>query len=58
VGAAILEAAQRRPRHRVTVLAGHLHSEGQFNPARNVSVLVGGAEYGKPAVARVFHLPD
>jgi predicted phosphohydrolase len=58
MGEAIVEVANRRPRHRITVLAGHLHSEGQFNPAPNVSVLVGGAEYGHPAVARVFHLPD
>jgi predicted phosphohydrolase len=58
LGEAVVAAAARRPRHRVTVLAGHLHSEGQYNPAANVSVLVAGAEYGHPAVARVFHLPD
>ncbi|HEX5106115.1 MAG TPA: metallophosphoesterase [Pirellulaceae bacterium] len=58
LGEAIVEAARRRPKHRVTVLAGHLHAEGQYNPEPNVSVLVGGAEYGNPAVARVFHLPD
>lgn len=58
LGEAIVEVANRRPKHRVTVLAGHLHSEGQYNPTPNVSVLVGGAQYGQPAMARVFHLPD
>ncbi len=57
-GDAILEVSSRRPKSRITVLAGHLHSEGQYNPQPNVSVLVGGAEYGHPAMARVFHLPD
>ncbi|MDX1946661.1 MAG: metallophosphoesterase [Pirellulaceae bacterium] len=58
VGEAIVEVMRDYPKRRVTVLCGHLHSSSQHNPLPNVSVMIGGAEYGKPAIVRVFTLPD
>lgn len=57
VGEVIVEVMRDFPRRRVTVLCGHLHSSSQHNPLPNVSVMIGGAEYGHPSIVRVFSLP-
>jgi len=54
VGDAILEIMPQYPQRRLTVLCGHTHGEGVCQPLANVEILTGGAEYGRPAVARVF----
>jgi hypothetical protein len=58
VGEAIVDVMKDFPKRRVTVLCGHLHSSSQHNPLPNVSVMIGGAEYGQPAIVRIFTLPD
>ncbi|MBI3830749.1 MAG: metallophosphoesterase family protein [Planctomycetes bacterium] len=55
-GEAILEAAKRFPEKKITVLCGHTHGAGEYSPLPNVTVLTGGAEYGKPAIQRTFDL--
>ena len=54
VGDAILEIMAQHPDHQLTVLCGHTHGRGETRPLDNVLILTGGAEYGKPAVQRVF----
>jgi 3',5'-cyclic AMP phosphodiesterase CpdA len=54
VGDAILEIMAARPDRQLTVLCGHTHGAGQTRPLDNVLILTGGAEYGQPAVQRVF----
>ena len=53
-GDAILEVMAERPEQRLTVLCGHTHGAGETQPAHNVQVFTGGAEYGHPAVQRVL----
>jgi 3',5'-cyclic-AMP phosphodiesterase len=54
VGDAILEIMAQHPDRQLTVLCGHTHGRGETRPLDNVLILTGGAEYGKPAVQRVF----
>jgi predicted phosphohydrolase len=54
VGDAILEIMPQHPDRQLTVLCGHTHGRGETRPLDNVLILTGGAEYGKPAVQRVF----
>ena len=54
VGDAILEIMTLHPDQQLTVLCGHTHGCGETRPLDNVLILTGGAEYGKPAVQRVF----
>ena len=54
MGEAILEIMADHPKHRLTVLCGHTHSRGECQPAPNLQVFTGGAEYGHPAIQRVF----
>jgi predicted phosphohydrolase len=56
MGDAILEAADRYPQRRLTVLCGHTHGAGQCRPRPNVIVYTGGADYGNPRVERVFEV--
>ena len=56
MGRAILDVASIYPSNEITVLCGHTHSEGECQPADNVRVITGGAEYGLPQVTRVFDL--
>jgi hypothetical protein len=56
VGDALREAASRFTDRRITVLCGHTHSPGEVKISDNLLVLTGGAEYGRPAVQRVFGL--
>ncbi|MCE9544886.1 MAG: metallophosphoesterase [Planctomycetia bacterium] len=54
VGEACLEIMAGHPERKLTVLCGHTHSPGTCQPLPNMTVLTGGAEYGQPAVQRVF----
>jgi len=53
-GQAILEVMQAHPDNRLTVLCGHTHGHGETQPLQNVQVVTGGAQYGAPAISRVF----
>ena len=57
MGDAILEIMTGRPDRQLTVLCGHTHSAGQIEPAVNVRVLTGAAEYGFPAICRILQIP-
>lgn len=54
MGDAILDVMRDHPKQKLTVLCGHTHGEGEARPLANVEVFTGGAEYGCPAVTRVF----
>ena len=56
MGHVILDQAALHPARRITVLCGHTHSPGMFQPANNVNVITGGAEYGAPGITQVFDL--
>lgn len=54
LGDAVVEVMRERPDRHLTVLCGHTHSSGECRPLDNVTVLTGGAEYGRPEIQRVF----
>ncbi len=54
VGDALMEIIPEYPHRQLTVLCGHTHGAGETRPLPNMLVLTGGAEYGRPSVARVF----
>ena len=54
MGDAILDIMREHPDRKLTVLCGHTHGEGEAHPLGNVEVLTAGAEYGCPALTRVF----
>jgi Icc protein len=54
MGDALLEIMSDHPTRELTVLCGHTHGRGEARPAPNILVLTGGAEYGSPAIERVF----
>jgi 3',5'-cyclic AMP phosphodiesterase CpdA len=54
MGQAIDKCMRARPDRRLTVLCGHTHGGGECQPLANVQVLTGAAEYGKPAISRIF----
>ena len=56
MGRAIKDVAAVFPTKEITVLCGHTHSEGECQPARNVRVITGAAEYGLPKITKVFDL--
>ncbi len=56
VGQAILDFMADHPDKRLTVLCGHTHGHGETQPLSNLKVITGGAEYGRPAIARVLEL--
>jgi 3',5'-cyclic-AMP phosphodiesterase len=56
MGNAILEIMRDYPHHELTVLCGHTHSPGEAHPLNNVTILTGGAVYGRPAINRLFEL--
>lgn len=51
MGDMLLSAAQTYPNISFTVLAGHTHGKYDGKPAPNLQVHVGGADYGRPALA-------
>jgi predicted phosphodiesterase len=56
VGDRLGELMRKHPQNTMTVLCGHTHSSGAVRILDNLSVLTGGAEYGRPALQRVFDL--
>jgi 3',5'-cyclic-AMP phosphodiesterase len=56
VGDAIIDVMRRHPEQQLTVLCGHTHSPGVTQPLDNVVIHTGGADYGRPAITRVFEL--
>ncbi len=57
-GEAILEVMADHPKHRLTVLCGHTHTPAEAHPLPNVCILTGGAEYGHPAIQRIFEFDE
>ncbi len=57
MGQAILEVMRDYPSRQLTVLCGHTHGRGEVKIAPNILVLTGGAEYGAPAIERIFEFP-
>jgi predicted MPP superfamily phosphohydrolase len=55
-GQAMLRAMGLYPHSELLVLCGHTHGGGQADPADNVRVLTGGAEYGKPEIQQVIQV--
>lgn len=56
VGKTILSMMRQHPDTHLTVLCGHTHNSGRFQPLDNLVVLTGGATYGKPAVVQTFEI--
>lgn len=56
VGDVLLSTMGDHPEHRLTVLCGHTHGEGEYWPRSNLRVLTGGAEYGHPTVQQVLEI--
>ena len=56
VGDVLVETMQKRTDRRMTVLCGHTHGEGHAQMLPNLKVITGPAEYGEPAVQRVFEV--
>ncbi len=57
VGDRLAALMREHPRNGMTVLCGHTHSSGMAQILDNLSVLTGGAEYGRPELQRVFDVP-
>lgn len=57
MGEAIIEVAAAYPDCRITVLCGHTHGAGEYQPLPNTLVVTGGAEYRQPAIQRVLTWP-
>jgi predicted phosphohydrolase len=56
VGDALLDAAERHPDRRITVLCGHMHHRAHVWMRPNLEVRTGAAEYGAPAIEDVIEL--
>lgn len=54
VGDVLREAMQKRPDRQMTVYCGHTHNEGTVQILRNLKVITGAAEYGKPQINEVL----
>jgi len=57
LGDVMLDAAKAYPNVQFTVLAGHTHGKCEAKITKNLKVLVGGAEYGKPALQGTVEVP-
>lgn len=55
VGEAILEVAATTTCD-IIVFCGHSHSQGQIQPAMNVTCITGQAEYYRPSIFKIFNL--
>ncbi len=54
----VLEAAMRaRPERRMTVVCGHVHSEGRVDILPNLHVRTGGAVYKRPRAQKAIEVP-
>lgn len=56
VGYRLAGLMQRHPHNNMTVLCGHTHSPGVAQILDNLTVLTGGAEYGRPELQRILNL--
>lgn len=56
-GEVLLDVMRNRPACRATVLCGHTHSPGRAALLPNLTVLTGGAEYGRPAIQTAWPPP-
>ena len=56
VGDVLLEAAERHPARRLTVLAGHMHHPARVWMRPNLEVRTGAAAYGAPRIEDVLQL--
>ncbi len=56
VGDALLQIMRDYPQRELTVLCGHTHSAGETHPLENMRIFTGGAEYGFPAINRLFRV--
>lgn len=54
VGDTIIELMSENPSQTLTVLCGHTHSPGVYQPLPNVTVYTGAAKYGSPSITGVF----
>lgn len=54
VGEVLREAMQSHPKNELLVLCGHTHGEGEARILDNLHVLTAGADYGRPAIERIF----
>lgn len=56
MGDMLLDAARSYPTVNFTVLAGHTHGEYAGKPARNMRVMIAGADYGRPKLASMIEV--
>jgi Icc-related predicted phosphoesterase len=56
VGDRLAALMRKHPQNNMTVLCGHTHSSGIVQILDNLSVLTGGADYGRPELQRVIDL--
>jgi predicted MPP superfamily phosphohydrolase len=57
VAGEIIQAVMREhPDSKLLVLCGHTHGGGEIQPADNIRVLTGEAEYGRPRVNRILEV--
>lgn len=56
VGVRLAALMRKHPQNNMTVLCGHTHGSGFAQILMNLSVLTGGAEYGRPELQRIFDL--
>lgn len=54
IGDVILEVMFARPDKQLTVLCGHTHGGGTTEPATNIKIFTGPAEYGSPGITGIF----
>ena len=58
MGDALLDIMRDYPQRQLTVLCGHTHGAGEARPLANLLILTGGAQYGQPAVQRIFEFEE
>ena len=56
VGDMLVDVAQVHPRCQILVLCGHTHDGGEVQVAKNLRVVTGPAEYGRPEIQRVIEV--
>ncbi len=56
MGETLLQVMQRFPAHHLTVLCGHTHEAVDLAVADNLRVVVGAAEYGRPALQQIIEI--
>jgi 3',5'-cyclic-AMP phosphodiesterase len=54
VGDVLLDVMRDHGHRKLIVLCGHTHGTGECRPLENLRILTGGAEYGFPAINRLF----